>query len=386
MRSFFEKMAILVLLLTSVNHVQAQKMKFGEWQNLTTSGKLPPECKLMHSNNNLDLIKYKGKFYLVFRTAPTHYASTKVKFYVVSSYDMDKWEFETEITMGRDMREPRFAAYHDTLNLYFFTGGKSMFSFEPHQLLMCRSLGGHYWTQPVSTNLDGFVPWRLRERNDTLYMSAYDGRNLYNSKHKSDLRLFYTTSATSFERYSVAPQIDADHAEEGEFIFDRKGDLFATVRLEASGALICKAPRTNIGTWQKVKTKHKYDSALFFDHDDDLYLVSRRNNDGPMNRYNDSVLSKRQKMHNMIRYWFTTKVTSVFKLNKQDLSLSLVSDLPSTGDTAFPGIVQVDENHYILMNYSSNILGRKKNWFTGQLGRTYIYWTKLAFEPDAVAK
>jgi hypothetical protein len=73
----------------------------------------------------------------------------------------------------------------------------------------------------------------------------------------------------------------------------------------------------------------------------------------------------------MIRYWFTTKVTSIFKLNKQDLSLSLVSDLPSTGDTAFPGIVQVDENHYILMNYSSNIMGRKENWFTGQLGRTY---------------
>jgi hypothetical protein len=44
---------------------------------------------------------------------------------------------------GRDVREPRFAAYHDTLNLYFFTGGKSMFSFEPHQLLMCRTLG---WT------------------------------------------------------------------------------------------------------------------------------------------------------------------------------------------------------------------------------------------------
>jgi hypothetical protein len=182
----------------------------------------------------------------------------------------------------------------------------------------------------------------------------------------------------------VAPQIDADHAEEGEFIFDKKGDLFATVRLESSGALICNADHTDIGSWRKVKTKNKYDSALLFDHNDDLYLVSRRNKDGEMNRYSDSVLTKRQQIHNMVRYWFTRKVTSVFKLNKQDLSLTLVSDLPSTGDNAFPGIVKIDDNNYVLMNYSSNIKGRKKIWFTGQLGRTYIYMSKLTFEPDAL--
>jgi hypothetical protein len=215
-------------------------------------------------------------------------------------------------------------------------------------------------------------------------MSAYYGKNLYNNKYKSDLRLFYTTCATRFQPYSIDPQIDADHAEEGEFIFDKKGDLFATVRLEASGALICKGDNNNIGSWKKVKSKNKYDSALFFDHNDDLYLVSRRNNDGPMNRYSDSVLTKRQKLHNMIRYWFTTKVTSIFKLNKQDLSLSLVSDMPSTGDTAFPGIVKEDDNHYILMNYSSNIKGRKKNWITGQLGKTYIYWTRMSFDKDVL--
>lgn len=86
----------------------------------------------------------------------------------------------------------------------------------------------------------------------------------------------------------------------------------------------------------------------------------------------------------MVRYWFTTKVTSVFKLNKQDLSLSLVADLPSTGDTAFPGIVKLGDDSYVLMNYSSNIKGRKKVWFSGQLGRTYIYMSKLTFEPESL--
>jgi hypothetical protein len=55
MMSLFNKMAILVLLFTGVYHAQAQRMIFEEWKNLTTSGKLPSECKLMRSNNNLDL-------------------------------------------------------------------------------------------------------------------------------------------------------------------------------------------------------------------------------------------------------------------------------------------------------------------------------------------
>jgi hypothetical protein len=358
----------------------AQKVSFSEWKNLTTSGKLPAECKLMHSNNNLDLAKYKGKYYLAFRTAPTHYASRKVKLYVVSSYDLDKWEFESEIWLDREMREPRFAVYHDTLNLYFFTGGTSIFKFEPRQLMVCRSIGGNFWSKPQSIGMDGFVPWRLREHNDTLYLSAYDGRNLYNSKHKADLRLFYSTNATAFRRYTTSPQIDADHAEEGEFIFDKRGDLYATVRLEGAGSLICHADRANIGHWTNVRSKYKYDSALLFDHEDDIYLVSRRNIDGPMNKSNDTILSKRQRLRNLIRYWFTTKVTALYKLNKKDLSISLVADLPSTGDTAFPGIVKLDDGSYLLMNYSSNIAGHKKNWFFGQLGKTYIYWTKLAFE------
>jgi hypothetical protein len=54
-------------------------------------------------------------------------------------------------------------------------------------------------------------------------------------------------------------------------------------------------------------------------------------------------------------------------------------DFPSTGDNAYPAIAKAGANEYVVMNYSSNIKGRKKNWLSGQLGRTYIYWTKLRF-------
>jgi hypothetical protein len=361
--------------------VFAQTIKFDDWQNLTTSGKLPPQCKIQHSNNNLDLVKYHNKFYLAFRTAPTHFASKKAMLYVVSSTDMENWNYESEVAMGCDLREPRFAIYHDTLNLYFFRGGTHMFKFEPKEVLLCRKSKAGAWSAPVSVNLDGFVPWRLRERKDTLYLSAYYGKNLYQNKHKSNLRLMWSTDALNWRNISEEPQVDILSAEEGEFIFDKAGNLFSTVRLEGTGSLVCRADKATIGNWQKKRSKTKYDSALLFDYNDDVYLVSRRNVDGEIDKTKNRKNEKQGRMRNLIRYSITRKVTSLFKLNKDSLTLNLVTDFPSTGDNAYAGITKVDDHTFLLMNYSSDITRHKKNWIRGQMGKTYIYWTKLRFNP-----
>jgi hypothetical protein len=358
----------------------SQSVKFDEWKNLTSSGKLPKECKIQHSNNNLDLVKYHGKYYLAFRTAPVHFPSGKTVMYVISSTDLDNWKYETEINLHCDLREPKFAVYHDTLNLYCFTGAKSMFKFDPREILQIRTTGDSKWTTPASVHLDGFVPWRIRERNDTLYLSAYYGKHLYGKSHQSNLRLFASTDAANWQPITEQPQVDIFSAEEGEFIFDKAGDLYATVRLEGSGALVCSADKTAIGNWKKVRTKTKYDSALFFANNDDLYLISRRNLDGDIDKVKNRKNEKQGRARNLIRYSITRKVTSLFKLNKKDLTLSLVSDFPTTGDNAFPGITQVDSNTYVVMNYSSDYNKRKKNWIQGQLGKTYIYYTTLRFQ------
>ena len=358
----------------------SQQVKFDEWKNLTTSGKLPAQCKIQHSNNNLDLVKFHDKFYLAFRTAPTHFASKKVVMYVVSSTDMESWTYETEIKMNCDVREPRFAIYRDTLNLYYFQGGTKVFRFEPKQVLVLRKPQAGSWTTPVSVHMDGFVPWRLRERKDTLYLSAYYGKQLYRNNHHSNLRLFSSVNGFDWHAVSEEPQIDVLSAEEGEFIFDKQGNLFSTVRLEGTGSFVCKADKSDLTKWEKKRSKTKYDSALLFDHQDDVYLVSRRNVDGEIDKTKNRKNEKQGRMRNLIRYSITRKVTSLFKLNKNDLTMALVTDFPSTGDNAYAGISKLDDNNYLLMNYSSNINGPKKNWIRGQLGKTYIYWTKLRFE------
>jgi len=382
MNKIFKHPLVFLMLLLCNIRLFAQTITFDDWKNLTTSGKLPPECELQRSNNNLDLIKFNGLYYLVFRTAPTHFASKKSTMYVVSSPDLETWKYETKIAPGCDLREPKFAVYHDTLNLYFFTSGTNFFKFEPHQLMVCRTVGGGFWTTSQSVNMDGFVPWRVRERKDTLYLSAYYGKNLYNGGHKSNLRLFYSTDALNWKPISVEPQVDILSAEEGEFIFDKSGNLFATVRLEGTGALICSADGKCLYNWKKIRLKTKFDSALLFTHKDDIYLISRRSLDGDIDKLKNRTNETKRRARNLIRYSITRKVTALYKLDKKNLSVTHILDFPSTGDTAFPGISQLDENNYVLMNYSSDIHGKKKSWIRGQLGKTYLYWTKLHFSKE----
>src|SRR5215813_12772954 len=75
---------------------------------IVPSAGLPSAIADQTSNNNLDVVKHTdGRFYLAFRTAPNHFASTSTVLYVVSSSDEQSWQLETQIAMDTDLREPR---------------------------------------------------------------------------------------------------------------------------------------------------------------------------------------------------------------------------------------------------------------------------------------
>ncbi|MCK6529822.1 hypothetical protein L6R50_20455 [Myxococcota bacterium] len=61
------------------------------------------------------------------------------------------------------------------------------------------------------------------------------------------------------------------------------------------------------------------------------------------------------------------------------LAVEFVLDLPSKGDTCFPGMVPREEGRYLVYNYSSPIDGPDVDWVTGQHGETRIYRQVLVF-------
>jgi hypothetical protein len=96
---------VLLGIFFFVYPTHAQPIFTTEWKKLVPSADLPSSVKCMNSNNNLDLFLYKGRYYVAFRTAPTHFASEKTRMYIISSADFQNWKLEKEFMLNADMRE-----------------------------------------------------------------------------------------------------------------------------------------------------------------------------------------------------------------------------------------------------------------------------------------
>lgn len=368
---------LFLLFCGSVLFAKAQTLQTTEWKRLIPSENLPPEIEVQRANNNLDAVFYQGKYYVAFRTAPSHFASKKVRLYVMSSVDFEHWKYETEFFIKADLREPRFVEYHGKLYFYFFELGSNLFKFEPRYV--CMSMyDGNSWTQKQIINLDGFVPWRFRVHDDKIYLSAYYGVDLYNNTHRADLRLFTSQDGIHYTAISKEPQVAIKGAEEGEFIFDVENNLWSIVRVEGAGSYLCYADKDSLGHWKKKFSKLKYDSSLLIELGGEIYLISRRHLKGDATQV--EFPNKGQRRNNLLKYSLSRKVTAIFRINREKMEVEHVMDFPSTGDNAFPAAIRRDENSYYLLNYSSNINKRPKNWLRGQLGKTYIYWTVLSLK------
>ncbi len=345
------------------------------------SASLPKEVLCQKANNNLDVIIYKHRYYIAFRTAPSHFASRHTCLFVMSSEDAQKWTYETKISIGSDIREPRFLVFKHKLFLYYFEGGKNPLKFQPKKCWVCTVDSGK-WKSTCIPELSNFIPWNVKLHNGKAYLSAYYGKGLYKLNHQAELRLFTTDDGFRWRPISKDPQCALKGAEEGEFEFDKAGNLWATIRLEGGGALIAFADKDSLGNWHFTHTGNKYDSALLFAQGDEIYLISRINMDGEADKAPQWLPLWFRQRYNLVRYSLTQKKTALFRLDRTAKRMVHLFDFPSTGDNAFPRIVAYSRNSFLLFNYSSDINRKPINWLRGQLGKTFIYKTELIFSND----
>ncbi len=360
--------------------VFAQSIRTTPWTKIVPSPGLPETVEVQPGNNNLDVALFQGRYYFAFRTAPSHFASPKVHLYLLSSADRKDWRLEKDIHLGSDLREPRFLAMDTALYFYCFEAGTNPLGFRPKHAWGCHLGKSGHFGELRDLHWDCFVPWRMRRLGDEMYMSVYYGCDIYNGKHKGEVRLLRSSDGYDWRPVSEAPQTGDQGGEEAEFIFDRLGNLWGTIRLEGAGAQVVFAHRDSLDRWHCFPTRDKYDSALLFCHRDQIFLISRRNLDGPSER-GQILPPKLRRNYNLVRYSVTRKCTALWLLEPHTKSLVHIMDFPSTGDTAFPGILDLGNGAYWLLNYSSDIHGRSKTWVRGQVGKTYIYETMLSITP-----
>lgn len=340
-----------------------------------------PVCgkQAMKAHNNLDLTLFKGRFYLAWRNAPSHFASAKTRLCIASSSDLKHWTCEEEIHLGADLREPRFLVWRGRLILFFFEAGTKMLKFEPRHTYATHRKASGEWAEPTAfPELDGWVPWRVKLHNGRPLLSSYYGENLYNANHNSKIRLFTSDSLYSkWEPISAQPQYQGEAGEEAAFTFDEAGNMFGTIRREGFGGAVFRAPAGKLHQWKVKLKQRKYDSALMFRAHGGLYLLARRHpHPKPHGRSNS-------RRWNLLLYSVSAKRSALYRIHPTTLAATHLLDLPGKGDTAFAGITRhpIKTNTWVIANYTNPPEGPDYWWITGQLRPTLIYTMELRITP-----
>lgn len=363
-------------------------------RRIVPSDGIPASITVQHSNNNLDVIRFGGRVFLIWRSAPNHYAGTETVMHIVSSTDELSWTDEMSYTTGTDIREPRFLVVGGTLFAYVALLGTNSLDFDPRGVVVSQRAADGTWSTPVNvTGLDGYIEWRTRTVGTTPYMLAYlGGAMIYDFTPDPMLHLDFLTTTDGL---TWAP-VDAAHrtvylggGSESDFALADDGSLYAIIRNEAGdasgfGSLVCTAPAGDLANWSCVHDPRKYDSPLVFSYDHEIYLIGRRNvtETGDFDLGRDASFGT-QAVQYAIDYWNHPKRCSLWRFVQGEQRVAFVLDLPSHGDTCFASIIDgASADELVVYNYSSDVDGPDIDWNVGQEGNTYVYRHVLQFAPN----
>ncbi len=344
---------------------------------------LPAEVVLQQANNNLDVAWFDDRLYLAFRTAPDHFAGPEVEMYVVSSPDLADWRYEGVVSIGTDVREPQLVVAGDTLLLYHAVLGTDRFEFEPQGVRSLTYRGPGDWTEPVPAFDEGFIPWRIHERDGALYLLGYTGgENVYDADGEP-IRVHWLTGTDGVQWDPVVPGQPVmleGGVSETDFVWLDDGGILAVGRNEAGdeggfGSRICRAPADDLGAWRCQDDPRKFDSPLMFRQGERAYLIGRRtlHNDGEYDLGDDGLSLADRFFRNQVAYWNAPKRCALWQVDADSLTVEHVLDLPSAGDTCFPEAIRLSPWEVMVFNYTSPYdTERDPSWLQGQNGPTRI--------------
>ena len=366
--------------------------KAGEPRFVIPASNLPNEIECLASNNNVGIEIFEGRLFVAWRSSETHFASANSKMFVISSPDMGKtWEYETTIALGSDAREPNFLKFNNKLFLYCFKAGTNPVAFEPIDMMVTERLAKGSWTTPEPNGETQTVPWQLKVHNGLAYMTCYRGSH-YSTSSSSSVDVFfkYSTDGRTWQNVNNKEYVYRGGVSEVGYEWDKDGNLWAVTRNEDGddsgfGSHLTFAPASDLSAWQfpAKSSPYRYDSPKMFKHGNDIYLVARRNVDGPYDKGMDWLPISARRVEYLATYSATVKRTALYKINTENKSVDWLFDLPGTGDNAFPSVVQTGEHSFVIANYTSPLSHTDWNWIQGQVSSegTQIYLIDINFEP-----
>jgi len=300
-------------------------------------------------NLTTDMIWWRDHYYLVHSNSPWHMASTKSRIVLWRSTDARTWEQAAEFRLSAgDIRDPKLAIIDDRLFLYVLRNDGLIA--EPNGTAFTSSDDGVDWDPIVPCGPEGWLFWRPKTRGDgTWYVPAYW------HKHGESI-LLKSTNGADWERVSRINKGGFNDETDLEFLPD--GTAMVTARLEISPApeghnkacTLVATARHPYTEWESVRCPTtRLDGPNLFRHNDVIYAAGRHHPPGT------GRFDKRAGV------WGKQKRTALYRVERH--GLRHLFDLPSAGDTSYPGVV-VRDNELTLCYYTNDVT-LDPSWFVG---------------------
>ncbi len=323
-------------------------------------------------NANTDLIYWNGNYYFIYANQPGNQGSTTTFLSVNRGNDLpDMAEIMQLRVAGEDIRDPKFAIINNQIFIYYLKNNGVIAI--PYGTAYMNSSDGVTWSTPADLpSMAGWCLWRPRTiDNVTWYCSVY-------KNDQTDCSLFRTTNGINWAFVSkIASGVGIS---EDELTFLSDGRMLVSIRNEMNSATVIGD--VNAGTllaiaappytsWSVTLDRlTKLDGPCLFNLND----TSNVTHYFAVGRFQPEVDSMLTAMGSV----FAKKRTSLFEFVGLSATPAMryISDLPSSGDSTYEGVVVKNGRLYI--TYYTNDPARDPAWLLGMLIPSDIMLTNMS--------
>ena len=287
-----------------------------------------------------DLIRWKDKFWLTFRSCPDgHSVYSTARIIVLNSDDARTWQkVHTFSVPMRDTRDPHFLAFKDQLFVYtgtWYSGeGKlprDQYDINKHLGFGVKTADGSRWSEPFQLEgTYGHYIWRAATHDGKAYLCARRKRGYTESELGAgatpimESAMLESDDGINWHFHSL---FQTTKGNETAFLFRKNGNLLAISRRQRRDpALLIQSSSPYLKMDRTDLTKHVGGPMLARWGNDFIVGGRRFTEDGPRTTL----------------YWL------------REGKLHEAASLPSGGDNSYPGFVELDDGTGLISWYSSH--------------------------------
>ena len=286
-----------------------------------------------------DMIRFKGRYFLAFRSCPDgHGVSNKASVIILSSDDAQTWEVVHRFHVkDRDTRDPHFLKFKDKLFIYTGTWYCKSDMAKPPVYNINQHLGysvwtedGKSWSMPVMLEgTYGHYIWRAAAIGNKAYLCGrrkHDFMELNDRASRNEIMESVLLESDDGLVCRKKAFFQEKNGDETAFLFETGGLVTAIARRGRNNAELCvsQTPYTN---WQRTDLGRYIGGPLLAKWGTRYIVGGRQQTD---NGY----------------------VTTLYWLHENQLHEFIT--LPSGGDNSYPGFVELSPQQAFISYYSSH--------------------------------